>query len=60
MELTDKMHDSVKNSEVGKFLDRLIREEHARGGDTSIPPEEYGIGGNVIQRLWVAFRKGMK
>ncbi len=58
--LTDKMHDSVRDSEVGKFLSRLIEEEHARGGDTSIPgprgPND--TGGSVIQQLWAAFMSG--
>lgn len=54
MILTDEMHDSVKHSPVGRFLDRLIREEVARGGDT------YFDGGcNVIQALWAAFMDGM-
>ncbi len=53
MKLTNKMHDAVKNSEVGKFIDRLIREEVARGGNTDL-----GQGGNVIQQLWAAFMKG--
>lgn len=48
--LSDRRHDAVKNSPIGQFLDRLIREEHARGGDTSLPP-----GGSVIQQLWAAF-----
>lgn len=50
--LTNDMHDAVLNSPVGQFLDRLIREEVARGGDTRLPPE-----GNVIQQLWKAFNK---
>lgn len=53
MKLTDKMHDAVKASPVGQMLDRLIREEHARGGNTSL-----GGGGNVIQQLWAAFMSG--
>jgi hypothetical protein len=48
------MHDAVKDSEVGKFLSRLIEEELARGGDTHVP----GGGGNVIQKLWAAFMSG--
>ena len=48
--LSDERHDAVKQSPVGQLLDRLIREEFARGGDTSL-----GGGGNVIQQLWVAF-----
>jgi hypothetical protein len=54
MKLTDKMHDAVRDSEVGKFLSRLIAEEHARGGDTF----NLGGGGNVIQQLWKAFMSG--
>ena len=54
MKLTNRMHDAVVKSEVGKFIDRLIREEFARGGDTQVP----GGGGNVIQMLWSAFMKG--
>jgi hypothetical protein len=49
--LSNKRHDAVKNSPVGQFIDRLIREEVARGGDTFI----LGGGGNVIQCLWDAF-----
>jgi len=52
--LTDDIHDAVKASQVGQFLDRLIREEYARGGDTSLK------GGNVIQQLWVAFGGKLK
>ena len=48
--LSIERHDAVKNSPVGKFIDRLIREEVERGGNTSIGP-----GGNVIQQLWNAF-----
>lgn len=51
--LTNEMHDAVAASPVGKFIDRLIREEVARGGDTHIP----GGGGNVIQQLWKAFNE---
>ena len=53
MRLTDKMHDAVKDSEVGKFLNRLIEEDIARGG------EPYSLGaGNIIQQLWAAFMSG--
>lgn len=54
MILTQKMHDSVKKSEVGKFISRLIEEEVARGGNTQV----HGGGGNVIQMLWKAFMDG--
>jgi len=53
MRLTTKMHDAVKFSEVGKFLNRLIKDEVERGGDTRIDPR-----GNVIQLLWIAFMSG--
>lgn len=56
MKLTNKMHDAVRDSEVGKFISRLIEEEVKRGGDTHIP----GGGGNVIQRLWDAFMSGAR
>jgi hypothetical protein len=48
--LTDDQHDAVLNSPVGKYLDRLMREDVARGG------EPHGAeGGNIIQQLWKAF-----
>ena len=50
MTLTDEMHDAVVSSPVGQFIDRLIREEVARGGDTA-----YGGRGNVVQDLWRTF-----
>ena len=50
MRLTNAMHDAVKNSPVGQMIDRLIREEVARGGDTSTT-----FDGSVIQALWAAF-----
>ena len=53
MRLTNSMHDAVKNSPVGQMIDRLIREEVARGGDTSTT-----FDGNVIQALWAAFMSG--
>src|ERR1700730_1335681 len=49
--LSNARHDAVKNSPVGRFIDRLIREEVARGGNTTIGD---GTGGNVIQLLWAA------
>jgi len=52
MKLTDEMHDAVANSDVGKFIDRLIREEIARGGDAIL---DTTFKGNVIQALWDAF-----
>ena|SRR6516162_3871731 len=53
MKLTGRMHDAVLNSEVGKYIDRLIREEVYRSGP--IPNVWHG---NVIQALWVAFMSG--
>jgi hypothetical protein len=48
--LTNRQHDSVKNSPVGQYIDRLMREDLARGG------QPHGAsGGNVIQQLWAAF-----
>lgn len=52
--LTNEMHNAVVRSPVGKLLDRLIREEVARGGDTTLR------GGNVVQLLWQAFHAGDK
>ena len=49
--LSSARHDAVRDSEVGRFIDRLIREEVARGGDTSVKWD----GGNVIQALWISF-----
>jgi len=54
MILTTKMHDTVRDSEIGKLLSRLIKAEFERGGDTKIP----GNAGNVIQTLWAEFMKG--
>lgn len=48
--LSDDRHDAVKDSAVGQYLDRLIREDFARGGGMNLAG-----GGNVIQQLWVAF-----
>jgi hypothetical protein len=53
MILTKEMHEAVKNSHVGQFIDRLIREEVARGGDTKTH-----WNGNVIEALWAAFMSG--
>lgn len=50
------MHDAVKDSEVGKYLDRLIVEDVARTGKGM----DLGGGGNVIQQLWKAFMIGAK
>lgn len=55
MILTDQMHDSVVNSAVGQFIDRLIREEAARGGET-----RFDGSGSVIQALWAAFMAGQE
>lgn len=48
--LHDDQYHAVKNSEVGQFLDRLVREEFEKGGDTAIKWE-----GDIIQALWAAF-----
>jgi hypothetical protein len=58
MKLTDEMHDAVKNSPVGQFIDRLIREEVARGSNVGEAHTHLGIRGNVIQALWEAFMSG--
>lgn len=52
--LTQAMHDAVMASGVGQFLDRLVREEFARGANTSYPNQR----GNVVQDLWAAFMAG--
>jgi hypothetical protein len=52
--VTNAMHDAVMTSGVGQFLDRLVREEFARGGVTSYPNQH----GNVVQDLWAAFSAG--
>ena len=53
MRLTDEMHDAVKNSEVGRYIDRLIV------ADVADHPEfSQGWRGNVIQALWEAFMSG--
>jgi hypothetical protein len=49
--LTARQHDSVLNSPVGQYLDRLIREDGARGNKDM----DLGGGGTVIQQLWEAF-----
>lgn len=48
------MHDSVKESEVGKYLDRLIVQDATMGGKGF----DAGSGGNIIQQLWRAFMSG--
>lgn len=48
--LSTERHDAVKNSPVGQYLDRLIREDFERTGGYAL-----GGGGNVIQQLWAAF-----
>lgn len=48
--LTHAQHDAVLKSPIGQMLDRLIREEVARGGKLPL-----NGGGNVIQQLWEAF-----
>lgn len=53
------MHDAVKESEVGKYLDRLIVEDVARNGNRS-GFDLSGGGGNIIQQLWKAFMSGAK
>lgn len=49
--LTNEQHDAVLKSPVGQYLDRLVREDVARGGDGL----DLKGGGNIIQQLWVAF-----
>lgn len=48
--LSNERHDAVKNSPVGQYLDRLVREDIARGGEP-----HNAKGGNIIQQLWKAF-----
>lgn len=54
MKLTTEMHDAVRDSEVGQFLSRLIKENYERGGDYQLR----NTSGNVIQMLWAAFMEG--
>lgn len=49
--LTNQQHDNLMYSGVGQYLDRLIREDVARGGDVVFP----GRVGNVVQSIWAAF-----
>jgi len=53
VKLSDEMHNAVVNSEVGQFLDRLIREEVLRSGP--IPNVWHG---SIVQALWDAFMQG--
>lgn len=53
MKLTIKMQNTVRDSQVGEFLSRLIENEFASGGDTN-----HGGRGNVIQSLWEQFMIG--
>ena len=55
MKLTDEMHDAVKNSEVGRYIDRLIVADVANH-----PEFAQGWRGNVIQALWEAFMSECK
>ena len=50
MKLTQEMHDAVLHSEVGQYIDRLIREDVCRSG-----PIPSVFKGSVIQALWNAF-----
>lgn len=53
-ELTDAMCRAARNTPAGKLLDRLIAEENARGGNTSIHEPGSPYCGNVLQQLWQA------
>ena len=41
-------YDKFKSSPVGIFLNRLVEEEHKRGGDTRIP----GSHGSIIDQVY--------
>lgn len=51
---------AARATTAGKLIDRLLTEENARGGDTSIRDDKYP--GSIIQQLWGAMmdaqRKG--
>jgi hypothetical protein len=42
------IYDAIIESPAGKLIDRLISEEHARGGNTSTP----GGNGSIIDQLY--------
>jgi hypothetical protein len=44
----DHIYDAIMSSPVGKLINRLIVEEHARGGNTSTP----GGNGSIIDQLY--------
>jgi hypothetical protein len=41
-------YNAILSSPAGRLIDRLITEEHARGGDTSTP----GAYGSIIDQLY--------
>lgn len=53
-ELTGAMCKAARNTPAGKLLDRLIAEENARGGNTSVHERGSPYCGNVLQQLWQA------
>lgn len=50
--LTDPMVTAARATKGGQLLDRLLAEENARGGDTSLRDDKYP--GSIIQQLWGA------
>ena len=58
--LTQAMIDAARSTAAGKLMDRLLAEENARGGNTSMIDDKYP--GSIIQQLWGAMmdaqRKG--
>lgn len=52
--LTDAMCKAARDTPAGRLLDRLIAEENARGGNTSIHEPGSRYCGNVLHQLWQA------
>lgn len=50
--LTDAMVAAARATAGGKLIERLLTEENARGGNTSILDDKYP--GSIIQQLWGA------
>lgn len=53
--LTDKMIHAARQTKAGQLIDRLLAEENARKGDTSIHSDGK-YSGSVIQQLWDAMK----
>jgi hypothetical protein len=52
----DHIYDALFQSPVGKLINRLVTEEHARGGDTTTP----GGHGSIIDQLYEVITTAQK